>query len=1068
MDISQTLLGRLAALVIAGAAIFAPSLAAAQAPPPVPALPDSERRFSVSISNQTGPFGVGFSLYGDSTDYGNWIEVWIITGSGTSTVATKLTAGSDYTLSSPTGSLASIPRPITDAVITLATARTGTLQIVGARRPRRIAQFAENRGVAARDLNQALTDIIAVQRETWDRTQDVIGRTLLTPPGDSIGLLPSATVRAGGVLAFDGSGNPIIQAALTGLGNVVGPNVSVVGHIATFANTSGTLLSDGGLIGAGDFVGPAGAATDHVVTFASGTGKVGKDSGLTLTPSTGTITITNAKTLGVTNSLTLSGTDGTTMTFPTTSATLARTDAANTFTGHQTIEGVTTAGATGTGNLVFATSPTISGLSVNTINKVAITAPATGSTLTIADGKTLTANSTLALAAGADGQTFTFPSSSDTVVTLAAAQTVTAKTITGSTYNGLSISATTGTFSLASNKTLTANNTLTLAGTDATTITFQGTDTYVGRSTTDTLTNKTLTAPTINGGTVQALTNLGVRSTGSGAFDLVLANTENLTAQRALTLTLNNANRTINISGNLTLAADLSTAGGSALTLTTTGATNVTLPTSGTLAAINIAQTFSSQNIFSALTQFSDIKLSSGKIYPTADGTTALQITKADATTRIVNVDTTNARVGINKNAGAFDLDVAGAANIDGALTFGVGTITGLTINNSPSQSNDYLLYYSASANAFRRCTVGSCAAAATAGVSSLNGLTGGLSIASGGNVSVTAASTTVTITGAIPAPGGRLTLQSNVPVMVSSQSAKTTLYYDCYAGNAVPYYNGTVDVLDTIPSCEVSTALQSSGTGVLNSGGVFDVWWSGANHNICVVTNGSGGGWASDTAGSNTNRGSGYSSINRTPRGYFTNSLALTHCYNGATDYGSIGANQATYLGTIYTSAAGQVSFTLGSSASGGTAGLIGLWNMYNRVLLSTSVTDTGTAYSYTTGTVRQARASAGNQISFVLGLQEDTVPFSYVGHILAVNVVGAQGFIGVGFDSTSAFGQGSVYYYGVTTVANTIGTPAQAGQWSPGAGLHTLSANENGDGSHANFFDQDSNNILTATIRM
>lgn len=67
---------------------------------------------------------------------------------------------------------------------------------------------------------------------------------------------------------------------------------------------------------------------------------------------------TSSKTLTVSNTLTLAGTDSTTMTFPTTSATLARTDAANTFTGHQTIEGVTSAGATGTGNLVFATAPT--------------------------------------------------------------------------------------------------------------------------------------------------------------------------------------------------------------------------------------------------------------------------------------------------------------------------------------------------------------------------------------------------------------------------------------------------------------------------------------------------------------------------------------------------------------------------------------------------------------------------------------------------------------------------------------------------------------------------------------
>lgn len=49
----------------------------------------------------------------------------------------------------------------------------------------------------------------------------------------------------------------------------------------------------------------------------------------------------------------------------------------------------------------------------------------------------------------------------------------------------------------ASGKSLTVNNTITFSGTDATTITFQGTDTYVGRTTTDTLTNKTLTTPSI-------------------------------------------------------------------------------------------------------------------------------------------------------------------------------------------------------------------------------------------------------------------------------------------------------------------------------------------------------------------------------------------------------------------------------------------------------------------------------------------------------------------------------------------------------------------------------------------
>lgn len=55
---------------------------------------------------------------------------------------------------------------------------------------------------------------------------------------------------------------------------------------------------------------------------------------------------------------------------------------------------------TGTGVLVFNTNPTLvtptlGVASATTINKVAFTAPATGSTLTIADGKTLTASNTL-------------------------------------------------------------------------------------------------------------------------------------------------------------------------------------------------------------------------------------------------------------------------------------------------------------------------------------------------------------------------------------------------------------------------------------------------------------------------------------------------------------------------------------------------------------------------------------------------------------------------------------------------------------------------------------------------
>ena len=78
-------------------------------------------------------------------------------------------------------------------------------------------------------------------------------------------------------------------------------------------------------------------------------------------------------------------------------------------------------------------TPVLGVATATSVNKVALTAPATSATLTIADGKTLTASNSLTLA-GTDATTMTFPSSSATVAGLAIAQSFTAKqTFTGAT-----------------------------------------------------------------------------------------------------------------------------------------------------------------------------------------------------------------------------------------------------------------------------------------------------------------------------------------------------------------------------------------------------------------------------------------------------------------------------------------------------------------------------------------------------------------------------------------------------------------------------------------------------------
>lgn len=84
---------------------------------------------------------------------------------------------------------------------------------------------------------------------------------------------------------------------------------------------------------------------------------------------------------------------------------------------------------TGSGLLVFATSPTLTtptlGVATATsINKVAITAPATSATLTIADGKTATFNKSISFTAAGDLAVLTVPNATDTLMGRASQDTI--------------------------------------------------------------------------------------------------------------------------------------------------------------------------------------------------------------------------------------------------------------------------------------------------------------------------------------------------------------------------------------------------------------------------------------------------------------------------------------------------------------------------------------------------------------------------------------------------------------------------------------------------------------------
>ena len=169
-------------------------------------------------------------------------------------------------------------------------------------------------------------------------------------------------------------------------------------------------------------------------------------------------------------------------------------------------------------------------------NNVTITTPATGSTITIDEGKTFRVSNTMTFTAGAESQSFAFPAAGDTVVTLGATQT---------------------------------------------------------------LTTKTLTSPTINGGTHTAITGFSLRSTNAAPYNLTFATSDAMGADRTINFAVGGANRTITLAGDVTTTGAFNTSGAFAITLTSTAATNVTLPTTGTLATIAGSETFTNKTLTS-------------------------------------------------------------------------------------------------------------------------------------------------------------------------------------------------------------------------------------------------------------------------------------------------------------------------------------------------------------------------------------------------------------------------------------------------------------------------------------
>jgi hypothetical protein len=296
--------------------------------------------------------------------------------------------------------------------------------------------------------------------------------------------------------------------------------------------------------------------------------------------------------------------------------------------------------------------------------------------------------------------------------------------------------------------------------------------------------------------------------------------------------------------------------------------------------------------------------------------------------------------------------------------------------------------------------------------------------------------------------PGGRLTTQSAVPVNFTSAAPTGTIYYAPYVHPFVPLFNGSAVQMyqfSTPLNDHIGLILNMNGSAIFPSGAVFDIFMI-LNAGVLTLAALQ---WTNTTTRAMTLSIFG---------GFLTNSGATNMLISpaGTPSTVAVAANQATFLGSFYTSANGLVTWQFPGNV---TAGIFGLSNYYNTVLFTGFVQDTGSSYTYAGNTVRQAGARTYNQITILQTSSERAMNFSYYGGVVTAAVNGSTAFLGMGFDTITAFVSPMVFQGQSAAIA---ASRMNALLLVSATGLHVTSANELGDGTNANTFNSSNNNQL------
>jgi hypothetical protein len=294
--------------------------------------------------------------------------------------------------------------------------------------------------------------------------------------------------------------------------------------------------------------------------------------------------------------------------------------------------------------------------------------------------------------------------------------------------------------------------------------------------------------------------------------------------------------------------------------------------------------------------------------------------------------------------------------------------------------------------------------------------------------------------------PGGRLTTNSGVPVNFTNANNAGAIFYCPYVHSFVPLFNGsTVQMYQFVSALtdHVGLLLNINGNAAWPVANVFDVFVI-LNAGVLTLATLQ---WTNTTTRAMTLSIFG---------GFLTNSGAtnMLTAPAGTPVTVAVAANQATFLGSFYTTFNGLITWNFPGSTF---AGSFCLSNYYNTVLFAGYVQDNAGSYTYTTNAVRQARAAAYNQITILQASSERAISIQNHTTNNSAPIAGSFQYTGIGLNTTS-FAVNGVHQQETSTSTSFC---LETSLFFTATGLAAVSANEQGDGTHANTFGVGANTL-------